>query len=333
MIIKAKESDIQIVSDITQTTIDAIYPDYYPAGAVEFFKNHHSIDSITADIDSGIVYLCIEDYTAVGTVTIRENEILRLFVLPEYQHKGYDKELMDFAEEEVSRTYSKVVIDASLAAKNIYKVRGYTETSYNRIKTSNGQYLCYDVMEKELAVAPMKLSKVLDFEKTEVLKSVNEFDVALTVLDQYDHQSIAKPKGTAPIYEITYEICYEMVSQMRKTFDTAVFGREKEPGKVKGIIAAIYQSAFGEEVYPSLEEKAANLLYFMIKDHPYDDGCKRIAASLFLEFLGRNDALKTNGRPRLGKGELVALTLLIAESNPEEKDTMTKLVMNLLNMD
>lgn len=92
----------------------------------------------------------------------------------------------------------------------------------------------------------------------------------------------------------------------------------------------IYQSVFGKDVYPTLEEKAANLLYFMIKDHPFTDGCKRIAASLFLEFLSRNEALYVNGIKRISDSALVAITLMIAESRPEEKDIMTTLVMNFL---
>lgn len=89
---------------------------------------------------------------------------------------------------------------------------------------------------------------------------------------------------------------------------------------------------FGQDAYPSVEEKASNLLYFMIKDHPYADGCKRIAASLFLEFLNKNNALFQNGVKRISDGTLVAITLMIAESSPEEKDVMVKLVMNLLNL-
>ena len=123
-----------------------------------------------------------------------------------------------------------------------------------------------------------------------------------------------------------------MVGQMKDSFETDVFGVEKEPGKVEGIIAAVYQSVFGQDAYPSLEEKAANLLYFMIKDHPYADGCKRIAASLFLEFLDKNNALFLDGEKRLSDGTLVAITLMIAESKPEEKDVMVKLVMNLLKL-
>ena len=99
-----------------------------------------------------------------------------------------------------------------------------------------------------------------------------------------------------------------------------------------GAQAAVYQSVFGGDVYPSLEEKAANLLYFMIKDHPYADGCKRIAASLFLEFLARNNALYRDDNKIISDGALVAITLMIAESRPEEKDIMVNLVMNFLTM-
>ena len=101
---------------------------------------------------------------------------------------------------------------------------------------------------------------------------------------------------------------------------------------VEGILAAVYQSVFGGDVYLSLEEKAANLLYFMIKDHPYADGCKRIAASLFLEFLARNNALYRDDSKIISDGALVAITLMIAESRPEEKDIMVNLVMNFLTM-
>ena len=169
-------------------------------------------------------------------------------------------------------------------------------------------------------------------EEVDVLRAVNEYTEALRLLDQYDHQTLCKPDGNRPIYRITYEKCVQMVEKMRHSFHTDVFGVEKEAGKVSGIIAAVYQSVFGEDAYPSVEEKAANLLYFMIKDHPYSDGCKRIAASLFLEFLDKNGVLFQDGIKRLSDGTLVAITIMIAESKPEEKDIMVKLVMNLLNL-
>jgi len=131
---------------------------------------------------------------------------------------------------------------------------------------------------------------------------------------------------------MTYSDCRTIINQLEDSFSSDVFGVEKEAGKLEGILAAVYQDVFGGEVYPSLEEKAANLLYFLIKDHPFVDGCKRIAASIFLEFLGRNDALFRNEEKVISDGALVAITLMIAESKPEEKDIMTTLVMNLLKM-
>lgn len=185
-------------------------------------------------------------------------------------------------------------------------------------------------LEKTVDIQTKMLANALDVEEADILKAVNEYTDALLLLDQYDHQALKKPSGKMPTYRITYDECVTMVNNMRDSFNTDVFGIEKEAGKVKGIIAAIYQSAFGYDAYPSLEEKAAYLLYFMIKDHPYADGCKRIAASLFLEFLDRNNALFVNGEKKISDGALVAITLMIAESRPEEKDVMVTLVMNLL---
>lgn len=185
-------------------------------------------------------------------------------------------------------------------------------------------------LEKTVDIQTRMLANTLELEEKDVLCAVNEYTDALLLLDQYDHQALVKPTGQVPIYRITYEECVSMVKRMRDTFNTDVFGVEKEAGKVRGIIAAIYQSAFGEDAYPSIEEKAANLLYFMIKDHPYADGCKRIAASLFLEFLDRNNALFVSQRKKISDGALVAITLMIAESKPDEKDVMVTLVMNLL---
>lgn len=197
----------------------------------------------------------------------------------------------------------------------------------------------YAINEKRLAalnktveIQSKIIANTLDIEEAEVLRAVNLYTEALVLLDQYDHQSLSKPEGNKPVYRITYEDCRNMINHMEDSFSSDVFGVEKEAGKVEGILAAVYQDVFGGEVYPSLEEKAANLLYFMIKDHPFADGCKRIAASLFLEFLDKNDALIRDGQKVISDGALVAITLMIAESKPEEKDIMTTLVMNLLKM-
>ena len=189
-----------------------------------------------------------------------------------------------------------------------------------------------EALQKTVEIQSRMLSSALEIEGEDVLQAVNQYTQALTLLDQYDHQSLTKPEGNAPIYRITYEECRKMVDSMEDSFKSDVFGVEKESGKVEGIIAAVYQSVFGQDVYPSLEEKAANLLYFMIKDHPFADGCKRIAASLFLEFLNKNGMLFRNGEKIISDGALVALTLMIAESRPDEKDIMTALVMNIISI-
>ena len=189
-----------------------------------------------------------------------------------------------------------------------------------------------EALQKTVEIQAKMLATAIEGDSDEVLKAVNLYTQALTLLDQYDHQSLEKPEGNKPIYRISYIDCRTMVDRMEDSFKSDVFGVEKEPGKIEGILAAVYQDVFGGEVYPSLEEKAANLLYFMIKDHPFADGCKRIAASLFLEFLNRNNALFREGHKVISDGALVAITLMIAESDPKEKDIMTTMVMNLLSV-
>ena len=189
-----------------------------------------------------------------------------------------------------------------------------------------------EALQKTVEIQAKMLATAIEGDSDEVLRAVNQYTQALTLLDKYDHQSLEKPEGNQPVYRITYADCRAMVDRMEDSFKSDVFGVEKEPGKIEGILAAVYQDVFGGEVYPSLEEKAANLLYFMIKDHPFADGCKRIAASLFLEFLNRNNALFRDGHKVISDGALVAITLMIAESDPKEKDIMTTMVMNLLSV-
>lgn len=150
MIKRADLCDAEMVKAITEQTINSVYPKYYPKGAVEFFLNHHNENNIKNDIKKGTVYILYEGDNAVGTVTVKENEILRLFVLPQFQGKGFGGILLDFAEKKAAENHSKIIIDASLPAKTIYLKRGYVFTEYHTIKTENGDFLCYDVMEKVL---------------------------------------------------------------------------------------------------------------------------------------------------------------------------------------
>ncbi len=150
-ITKAISSDLETVKTITVMTINVVYPHYYPNGAVDFFLTHHNDRNILTDIEKGNVYILNDaDDTAVGTVTVKDNEICRLFVLPEHQGKGYGRELLNFAEKKISEKYSSIILDASLPAKAIYLSRGYVPTDYHSIHTENGDFLCYDDMEKKL---------------------------------------------------------------------------------------------------------------------------------------------------------------------------------------
>lgn len=187
-----------------------------------------------------------------------------------------------------------------------------------------------DVLNETIAIQSRMLASALNIEEKEVLNVIEAYSNALTLLDDYDHGTIPKPDGIASIYRLTYEECRELIDSMKYGNFSDVFGVEKELGKLNGIIAAVYQNVFGTELYPSIEEKAANLLYFLIKDHPFVDGCKRIGASIFLEFLNKNKHLIIDGKQIISDSALVAITLMIAESRPEEKETMVNLVMNFL---
>ncbi|MBQ2640848.1 MAG: virulence protein RhuM/Fic/DOC family protein [Lachnospiraceae bacterium] len=164
----------------------------------------------------------------------------------------------------------------------------------------------------------------------QVLSVVESYSTALDLLDAYDHQNMKRPKGTGAAYVLTYEECRKVIDQMRFGDESDLFGREKD-GSFKGSIGNIYQSFGGVEIYPSLEEKAANLLYFVTKNHSFWDGNKRIAATMFLYFLDRNGVLyDENGDNLLDDHTLVALTIMIAESRPEEKEMMVSGIMNCL---
>ena len=151
MIIRPAESyDLEKVKNITHNTIQDIYPHYYPAGAVNFFLSHHSEDNIMTDINSKKVYVIWDERDIFGTVTIKESEIHRLFVLPIHQGKGYGKQLLDFSEQLISKNFDRSKLAASFPSKAIYVKRGYISTCSHSILTDNGDYLCYDEMEKYL---------------------------------------------------------------------------------------------------------------------------------------------------------------------------------------
>ncbi len=188
-----------------------------------------------------------------------------------------------------------------------------------------------EVLHKTVEIQSRMLAASLNVEENEMLNIIDAYQNALSLLDDYDHGSVSKPDGKDSVYRLTYEECRELIDKMK--FQSAVFGVEREQGKLNGILAAVYQNVFGQEIYPSIEEKAANLLYFLIKDHPFADGCKRIGATIFLEFLNKNHHLFMDRKQLISDSALVAITLMIAESKPEEKETMVRLVMHFLSDD
>lgn len=165
---------------------------------------------------------------------------------------------------------------------------------------------------------------------TQVLDVVQTYSAALDLLDGYDHQTIEKPKARGHSVALTYEECRRFIDSMKFAADSPLFGNEKD-GSFKSALGAVYQSFGGKDLYPSSQEKAANLLYLVTKNHGFSDGNKRIAAGLFLYFLKRNKLLlRKDGTKRIADHTLVALTVMIACSKPEEKELMVNLVMTFL---
>lgn len=186
-------------------------------------------------------------------------------------------------------------------------------------------------LNKTIDIQNRMLSSTLEIDNQELVNVVNEYTRALDLLDDYDHQRVKKIKGHKDTYILKYKDCRKIIDSMKFSNQSKLFGVENEEGKLNGILAAVYQNVFGKEVYETLEDKAAHLLYFLVKDHPFVDGCKRIGATLFLEFLNKNGVLVKKGKLLISNDALVAVTLLVAESKPEEMDIIVKIVNNLLS--
>ncbi|MCI6060590.1 MAG: virulence RhuM family protein [Dorea sp.] len=168
-----------------------------------------------------------------------------------------------------------------------------------------------------------------ELDSKQVLSVIEKYSNALDLLDSYDHQNMTRPKGNEATYVLQYEECMEVIQSMRFGDESDLFGKEKDDS-FKGSIGNIYQSFGGADIYESLEEKAANLLYFVTKNHSFFDGNKRIAATMFLYFLDKNNALFVDGQKKIEDSTLVALTIMIAESRSEEKEMMISVIMNCM---
>jgi prophage maintenance system killer protein len=192
-----------------------------------------------------------------------------------------------------------------------------------------------------MAVLTIKISHLANMKNFEptpedvtlLLKVISDYTYALDVLDQYDHQVLAISDTTdEELFRINYEEAMWAISGLREKFGgSSLFGNEKDDS-FQGSLAAIYQTFDGQYVYPGVEEKAAHLLYFVVKNHSFSDGNKRIAAFLFVWFMEKNRILyRADGSKRIADNALVAITLMMAESKPVEKEMMIKVVVSLIN--
>ncbi len=166
----------------------------------------------------------------------------------------------------------------------------------------------------------------------EILRVIGEYSKALDLLDDYDHRTLKKINGKIDERKIQYEDCVKVINKLRFNQESSLFAVERDKG-LASIIGNIYQSFGGQDIYKSIEEKAANFLYLIVKNHVFADGNKRIAATLFIYFLNFYEILYVDGKQTIDNNTLAALTLLIAESNPKEKEIIIELVMNFLNND
>ncbi len=212
-----------------------------------------------------------------------------------------------------------------------YLIKGYS-INEKRLSSENEQLRGLQKSVKLLGNV-VNYKELSTEESKGLLKIISDYAYALDILDQYDYQNL-KISNTSgrEIYKLEYTEAIQHITIARKAFGNGkLFGREKDDS-FKSSLATIYQTFDGKDLYPSKEEKAANLLYFITKNHSFTDGNKRIAALLFLQFLDRNNLLRdSTGNKRLADNALVALTLMIAVSEPEEKETMIKVIVNLIN--
>ena len=194
------------------------------------------------------------------------------------------------------------------------------------------QSKCRELQKAVTLVGNIAAFEGLAPEAAGIARVIAEYSRALDILDDFDHERLSKPKGTKQAkFELTYDEARKIIDAMKQKFhDSSLVGREKDSG-FKSSIGAVYQTFGGKDVYPTVEEKAANLLYFVTKNHSFVDGNKRIAAALYVCFLQRNGILlRKDGSRRLDESALVALTLMVAASKPSEKEAMVKVILNLL---
>lgn len=305
---------------------------------IVLFQSSDGVVSLPVQLESESVWLTQaqmaqlfgKDRTVIGRHirnAIEEGEINAKTMCAKFAHVGKDGDQL----------YHTDIYSLDVIISVGYRVHSLRGVEFRRWATSVlKEYVLrgYAINRKRLAqlgqaVEVMKrVSNSLDTEQ--VLDVVKSYSAALDLLDGYDHQTVGKPSTKARSVELTYAECRVFIDDMKFAGSSVLFGNEKD-GSFKSALGAVYQSFGGRDLYPSAQEKAANLLYLVTKNHGFSDGNKRIAAGLFLYFLKRNKLLlRKDGTKRIADHTLVALTVMIAESKPAEKEMMVNLVMNFL---
>ena len=283
------------------------------------------------------------------TVWLTQEQIAKLFGKAKSTINEHIKNIYKEGELEEDETMTKFG-NSEFADKptNYYDLDVILSVGY-RVKSKNGilfrkwankvlkEYLIkgYSVNQKRLE-ALEKTVKLIDIasrinskETSDIIKVINNYSYSLGLLDDYDHRCLTKPKGCFSDDAITYEQCMDIVNSLKSNFESDIFALERNKG-LKSIINDIYQTFDGIDIYKSTEEKCANFFYMIIKNHVFIDGNKRIAATLFIYILFFYDLLYKDDKQVIDNNTLVALTLLIAESNPKEKEILVDLIINLI---
>lgn len=285
-----------------------------------------------------------------STVWLNRNQLAELFdrdvkTIGKHIKNALNEELAGF--DSVVANFATTAADGKTYHMEYYSLDVITSVGY-RVRSSRGiefrrwaNSVLNDYIIKGYAVNNNRIHQLNEvirimkrsdekLDAKQVLSVIERYNTALDLLDSYDHQNMKRPKGSEAVYVLTYDECRKVIDAMKFGTASDVFGNEKDDS-FKGSIGNIYQSFGGQDVYPSLEEKAANLLYFITKNHSFSDGNKRIAAAIFLYFLDRNNALFIDGEKVIDDHTLVALTIMVAESRPDEKEMMISVIMNCID--
>ena len=287
------------------------------------------------------------------TVWLTQEQMARLFDRNIGVISRHIKNIFTENELDIESNLQKMQIPNSDKPVSFYSLDVIISVGY-RVKSKNGiifrkwaNKILKDYLIKGYAVNQKRLEylektiKLIDIagrideklngsEAQEIIKVINNYSNALNLLDDYDHKRISKPNGTINNNKITYEDCMNIIGKLKFNSDSELFALERNKG-LQAIIGTIYGSFDGKDLYPTIEEKAANFLYLITKNHTFIDGNKRIAATLFIYLLEFYNILYNENGQVIDNNTLVAITLLIAQSNPKEKDILIDLVMNFLN--